>query len=331
MDIAIAGAGLIGRLLGWQLTRDGHSVTLYERDLPNQLRSSSYVAASMLAPLSEYPECEPAIWELAQASLAAWPAILDELRVPYAIEGSVAIAHTQDLALLAKFKHTLNRAGLDGVKELSATQLAVLEPELAGRFTTALYLGGEGWLDNRCLLDALATRCGEIRFGRSVDPTKLKAEIVVDCRGVGSDDPELRSVRGEVVRVRAPEVRLQRPVRLMHPKYQLYVAPRPDDVYVVGATQIESDSSSPMTVRSALELLSAAYTIHSGFAEAEILELNVGVRSAFPDNLPRVRWRDDVLQVNGLYRHGFLVAPATIRAAMDEVRALCKYSSTAIR
>ena len=316
-------------MLGWQLTRDGYSVTLYEREPRTQSTSSSYVAAAMLAPLSEYPDCEPTIWQMAKTSLEAWPVILDELNVPYGINGSLVVAHTQDASLLTKFRSTLDRAELSGVVEVTAIELAQLEPELADRFTSGLHLLGEGWLDNRALLDALARACGEIQFECAVDPAQMIGDINVDCRGKDADDPELRGVRGEVIRVFAPDVKLSRPIRLMHPKYQLYVSPRPDNVYVIGATQIESASTSPMTVRSALELLSAAYTLHAGFAEAEILELNVGVRPAFPDNLPRVQWRDHVLRVNGLYRHGYLIAPAVVQAAMDEIRAICKYSLTA--
>lgn len=304
---------------------------MYEREPRDQSTSSSYVAAAMLAPMSEYPDCDPVIWQMAKASLDDWPAILNELNVPYGFDGSLVVAHTQDAPLLGKFRQTLERARLKGVVELSATELATLEPELGDRFTTGLHLVGEGWLDNRALLRALERECGKIHFESPVDPEQMRGEINIDCRGKDADDPDLRGVRGEAIRVFAPEVGLSRPVRLMHPKYQLYVSPRPDNVYVIGATQIESAATSPMTVRSALELLSAAYTLHAGFAEAEILELNVGVRPAYPDNVPRVQWRNGVLQINGLYRHGYLVAPAVIQAAMDEVRAVCKYSLTASR
>ncbi|MCY4095232.1 MAG: FAD-dependent oxidoreductase [Gammaproteobacteria bacterium] len=329
MDIAIAGAGLIGRLLGWQLVREGHSVTVYEREPRDESTSSSYVAAAMLAPLSEYPDCDPAIWQMAQMSLGMWRAILKMLNVPHGFDGSIVVAHTQDASLMWKFRRTLERAQLDGVSELSADALADLEPELGDRFTTGLHLAGEGWLDNRVLLSALERECGQIVFESPVNPEQMPGDLNIDCRGKDAKDPDLRGVRGEVIRVYAPEVRLSRPVRLMHPKYQLYVSPRPENVYVIGATQIESAATSPMTVRSALELLSAAYTLHAGFAEAEILELNVGVRPAYPDNLPRVQWHNGVLRVNGLYRHGYLVAPAVVEAAMVEMKAECKYSLTA--
>ena len=66
----------------------------------------------------------------------------------------------------------------------------------------------------------------------------------------------------------------------------------------------------PVTVRAALELLGAAYALHPAFAEAEIVEAGAGVRPAFPDNVPRIVVRGRTLHVNGLYRHGFLMAPA---------------------
>ena len=125
-------------------------------------------------------------------------------------------------------------------------------------------------------------------------------------------------MRGEVVRIHAPGVSLTRPTRLLHPRYPLYIAPKPGDVFVIGATEIESDDLSPASVRSTLELLSAAYTVHPGFAEARILEILAQCRPVLPDNLPALRWLGPRrLQVNGLYRHGFLIAPAILDAMME--------------
>ena len=82
---------------------------------------------------------------------------------------------------------------------------------------------------------------------------------------------------------------------------------------------LESGAKSHVTARSAVEMLSAAYTLHPGFAEAEILELGADARPAFPDNLPRLRRRGDTLFANGLYRHGYLLAPAVARMAADHL------------
>jgi len=122
-------------------------------------------------------------------------------------------------------------------------------------------------------------------------------------------------VRGEVLWVHAPEVNLTRPVRLMHPRYQLYIAPKRDQVYVIGATQIESESMAPITVRSSLELQSALYSVHTGFAEATVLDAFANCRPGFMDNLPRIdcskrtNGAPGLLRVNGLFRNGYLLSP----------------------
>lgn len=144
-------------------------------------------------------------------------------------------------------------------------------------------------------------------------------DVIIDCRGIGADqewrDPthRLRGVRGEVIRVKAPEVNLSRPVRLMHPRHPLYVVPKPDDIYVVGATEIESASNHCVTVRSALELLSTLYTVHTGFAEAEILSMQRALRPTLSNNDPSILIQGNLIQVNGLYRHGYLIAPALLQ------------------
>ncbi len=70
---------------------------------------------------------------------------------------------------------------------------------------------------------------------------------------------------------------------------------------MVGATMLESDRALAVSVRSVLELLSAAYALNPMFGEAEVVEIGTGVRPAFLDNLPRLRWRQGVLHVNGFF------------------------------
>ena len=117
-------------------------------------------------------------------------------------------------------------------------------------------------------------------------------------------------MRGERIVVRSREVNLTRPVRLLHPRFPLYVVPWGDGLYMIGATVIESEETGAITLRSALDLLSAAYALDPAFAEAEIVRQGAGARPAFPDNRPRIIPRKGYIYVNGLYRHGFLLAPA---------------------
>ncbi|MDB5893872.1 MAG: dependent oxidoreductase, partial [Rhodoferax sp.] len=200
------------------------------------------------------------------------------------------------------------------------------------RFAQGLFLPGEGQLDNRALLTAMLSTLQQrgvaLHWHSPREPASFspgapgQPDWVFDCRGLGARGawPALRGVRGEVVRVHAPEVRLARPTRLVHPRYPLYIAPKPGDVYVIGATEIESEDLSPASVRSTLELLSAAYSVHSGFAEARILEMGTQCRPTLPDNLPAIRALGPrTLQVNGLYRHGFLIAPAMLDCLLELV------------
>jgi glycine oxidase len=92
-------------------------------------------------------------------------------------------------------------------------------------------------------------------------------------------------------------------------------------VFVIGATEIETEDLSPASVRSTLELLSAAYTVHPGFGEARILEVATQARPTLPDNLPLLRLHDQRhVSLNGLYRHGFLIAPALLDATLEWVQ-----------
>jgi glycine oxidase len=125
-------------------------------------------------------------------------------------------------------------------------------------------------------------------------------------------------VRGEVIRVYAPEVHLQRPIRLLHPRFPIYIAPKNNHLYVIGATEIESEDTSPVSVRSSLELLTAAYSLHSGFAEARIIEMNAQCRPTLPDNSPLIEVLNNrVMSINGLYRHGFMISPAVLRCSNE--------------
>jgi glycine oxidase len=151
---------------------------------------------------------------------------------------------------------------------------------------------------------------GTIKFDCDIDAGDLEG-IVIDCRGLSARDeqPELRGVKGEMIIVETSEVELSRPVRLIHPRWPLYVIPRGDGRFMLGATSIEAEDNG-VSVRSALELLGAAYVVHPAFGEARIVEFGAGLRPAFPDNLPKIRIEQERIMVNGLYRHGFLLAPA---------------------
>jgi glycine oxidase len=337
-SVAILGAGLMGRLLAVTLARSGCKVELFEAGGPEAEGAAARVAAAMLAPLAESAVAPPSIVRMGHHALDRWPALLAPLATPvfFQREGTLVLWHRQDAAEAARLSRVLAHTGevvpeLPAMKTLDAAEIATLEPSLGQRFVQGLLLPDEGQLDNRELLAALLATLQAMpevhlhwHAPRSIDDFAPgepgQPERLIDCRGLGARPQwsALRGVRGEVIRVHAPEVALQRPTRLVHPRYPLYIAPKPGRVFVIGATEIESDDMSPASVRSTLELLSAAYSVHSGFAEARILEIATQCRPTLPDNLPAFRQpRAGVMQINGLYRHGFMIAPAMLDVAME--------------
>jgi glycine oxidase len=340
-SFAVLGAGLMGRLMAVSLAREGHSVELFDRGGPDASKSAAHVAAAMLAPLAESVESEPLVVSLGQASLERWPELLATLPEPVFFQqsGTLIVWHAQDRDQAAQFGRRLHRFDdqlpPEGwARELSGAEIAAVEPALGQRFARGIYLPKEGQLDTRALLSALGSALVEagvrLRWHTEAEPEHIRADWVIDCRGLGAKPswPTVRGVRGEVVRVHSPEVALSRPIRLLHPRYPIYIAPKPDGVYVIGATQIESEDTSPTSVRSALELLSALYSVHPAFGEARILEMVTQCRPTLPDNLPEIRWDGErLIRINGLYRHGYLMGPAVMDAALGLIHQLGRSSA----
>ena len=312
MRVTVIGAGVAGLTCALELAERGANVEVLERHSELAAAGCSWFAGGMLAPWCELESSAPLVMQLGAEGIAWW-----RERFPATVlQGTLVVAHDRDVAELRQFARRTAE-----FQELDCEQLGALEPELRGRFSRALYFAHEGHLDPRAALIALAKRLGELgvsmRFGVEAAAALLPGRAVIDCTGLAARGAlaDLRGVKGEMLLLGLPELALKRPVRVLHPRLPVYVVPRADGVYMVGASMIESDEGTRISARSLLELLSAAYALHPAFGEAQVLEIGTGVRAAFADNLPRIRRIGDALYVNGLYRHGFLLAPALARRA----------------
>jgi len=280
---------------------------------------------------------------MGRRSLSLWPEWLSTLstRVHYSASGTLMLWQRSDVGEATRFQSLLGaRDPQANYRHLDGQQLAAQEPSLEGRFREALYLPGEAHIDNRQLLPALADALDglgvESHWNRRVEDTERPdAFIVIDCRGKGAKSRwrELRGVRGELIRLHAPGIELRHMLRLLHPRYSIYLISRPGGNLVVGATAIESDDCSAVSVRSALELLSAAYSVLPELGEARIVELNSDCRPALPDNRPAIRYNPAkrLIEVNGLYRHGFLLSPAVVEETLTILPGLLANPNSELR
>ncbi|NNJ76916.1 MAG: glycine oxidase ThiO [Anderseniella sp.] len=316
MNVTVVGAGVAGLTVATELVERGCKVQVIDQAEAFGRDTCSWYAGGMLAPWCEGDTAEEPVVRLGQEAIGWW-----RERVPDVIEkGSLVVAPSRDSGELARFaRRTQTHQTID------AAGLAELEPGLEGRFRQALFFDREAHLDPRKAIAALIARLTgsgvTITYGKAVEDHKISGSVVVDTRGFAARDVlrDLRGVKGEMLMLKAREVEFSRPVRLLHPRLPVYLVPRGEGHFMVGATQIEAEDRGRITARGMVDLLNAAYAVHPAFAEAEIIETGADVRPAFPDNLPRLRWHGRTLHVNGLFRHGFLLAPACARMAAEAI------------
>lgn len=306
--ITILGAGVMGLSIASELAARGVLPRIIDPAGGPGPQGCSWWAGGMLAPHCESESAEPVVVRLGADAADWWARHGAEITQ----RGTLVLALSRDRTELDRFGRMTK-----GHRAVTAQDIAALEPELGSRIPRGLFYDSESHLSPRQALGAMRDRLAAQGVGIERDGTP--DGLTIDARGLHARDQlsDLRGVRGEMMLIRCPEVRLSRTIRLLHPRIPIYLVPRGDGLYMLGATMLESGSKSHVTARAAVELLSAAYALHSGFAEAEIIELGADARPAFPDNLPRLRRRGQTLYANGLYRHGYLLAPAVARMTAD--------------
>ncbi|MFM7084725.1 MAG: FAD-dependent oxidoreductase [Hyphomicrobium sp.] len=313
--VTVVGAGILGLWQALTLARAGYEVTIIERNKDPFEKSTSRLAGTLLSPWTEAEACPDIVRDLGIIGLKEWctnyPGVCKR--------GILTIAATRDEKELKRFAKLTKEHEFVDQKTLS-----LLEPQLAERFNKALFFPEEAHLATpeamSFLLQSTKNLGAKMKFGETFEKKDHKA-TVINCSGLGARNylKDLRGVRGERLLVQSHEVQFSRPIRLLHPRNSIYVVPWGNGRYVIGATMIESEDDGQITVRSTLELLGAAYTLHPAFGEAQILEMAAGIRPAFPDNIPRAKVANDgkEIYVNGAYRHGFLLAPVLAHAVAN--------------
>lgn len=347
MNIGIAGAGLLGRLLTYLLTQQGHHVSVFDpAPDPAARGAAGWTAAGMLSPTAELESADMNVFNYGLRSLKRWGQIMPLLQSPTSLDqaGSLLLAHRHDVGAAQRMIALLTQKAPPEhqPQTISMQQLAHYEPDVHGP-SQAWLLPHEGHLNTVQAMQALYDSATSASWNWGQTVTTLAAHTlstaqrttrfdwVFDVRGVGAKSTaalehanqvscqNVRGVRGEIFWLDAPGVALSRPIRLLHPRHRVYLVPRSGQRIVVGATEIESEDRSPVSLRSTVELLAAAHSVIPALAEARVVHSETNLRPALIDNLPRVEQEPGLTRINGLFRHGWLIAPAIVDDALSYV------------
>ena len=302
LNLLIKGFGVSSLVTAWELHKYGHKITI-SSPICSPIGSASWYAGGMLAPFCEREAADIFVQQKGIDAIKWWKENFPSF---VKTKGTIVIATERDNPELHRFANVTEHYSW-----LKKSEIAELEPHIADRFDTALFYKEEAHLDPRKVLNFIKTELNNkgVTYVTSANPKDF--DYIIDCTGkhrIGIDK-DLRPIRGEMLIIKSDEIKINRSIRFLHPRIPIYLVPRDQNQFMIGATMIESGSNEPISSRSMMEFLNSAYSIHPAFAAAHIIEASVGIRPAYPNNLPKIVQCGKTIFINGLYRHGYLLTP----------------------
>lgn len=302
-DVAVVGGGIVGSALAWEAARLGATVLWVDRHDPGRATDAG---AGIVSPATDIL-APPALARFAAVAGETYPDLVAALPAEsgYARCGALLVAQDEDEAL------RLPRPGT-ALRMLGPGEAHELFPGL-GRVARALLNPAGARVDGRLLnaaLGAAAATAGtrpergdveriEVAGGRAV-------ALVVDgearpCRAVviagGAWTPQLaralgREVpvapqRGQIVHLRTSADRPAGERPIVHGLRDHYLVPWPDGRVSAGATRETGSGFDTRTTAAGLrEVLTEALRLAPVLADAELVEIRVGLRPLSADGLP---------------------------------------------
>jgi glycine oxidase len=340
MNVTVIGAGCVGRTMVLSLLRNFSNIQLNlidENPLSSKL-SCGYAAAGMVAPYSESAALgQPKLYLDGLKSLELWPLILEQLGCDNSIlkqNGTLVLAHPNDQSDFQYFSRQLSSciecnsndylmAPIELEKVEKTLPVNKFHREFIRFDQEACIQVPEFFQATTKYFQSHPNVCFHQQKLAAIQSNDFKeSDFIIDCRGMGKSyfDENIRGLRGEAIVVYAPDVDIKHTIRLIHPRYPIYITPRSNNIYYIGATTVENTDSSEISVKSTMELLSALYVVHPGFSEARILKLISQVRPAMHSGYPEVNWENNVVSINGLNRHGYLLSPVICNQICEEIK-----------
>ncbi|NIM20186.1 MAG: glycine oxidase ThiO [Candidatus Latescibacteria bacterium] len=340
--VAVIGGGIIGLATAWQLAKRGADVSLFERHTTG--RGASWVAAGMLAPLSEVGFEDEDFLRIGRESLSLYPRFLDELKkdsdseVVLDTRGTLMIGLDRDDAERLRRLHVFReQLGLP-VKWLSGTEAREIEPLISPRTSSAIWIPDDHQVNNQALVDALKIafeKCGGTLYenrpvsaiqtdnGRATgvlnDDGDVKATSVIVAAGCWSRKlngipkellPPVRPVKGQIITLRSDGTyELSHVVRAP----DAYLLPKGDGRVLLGASEEEMGFDTTITAGPIYKLLERGWEAVPSIYDLEVEKIEAGLRPGSRDHDPIVGETsiEGLYYATGHYRHGILLAPIT--------------------
>jgi glycine oxidase len=339
-DVAIAGAGLIGSSIAFELAQAGLKVAIFDRGEPG--REASWASAGILSPAPESPAMISMV-PLAKASMNLYPALVANVeeisgeKVGYRPKGTIDVFLGKDaipdLSTLIALHHGM---GLKA-EPLRPEDARELEPSLSSELEAAALRPEEASIDNRALTHAMLSAAkksgvevfagsdvtGIAQEGERCTGLKLVNETVsakwtviaagcfsAEIDGVKEFAP-VRPAKGQMVSLRADGLKIERVIW----GEKIYIVPRNDGRILAGATVEYVGFDKQVTAGGIDKILSAAIEVIPEFANARIEETWAGLRPDSPDHLPILGPTDidGLVIATGHFRSGVLLTPITAR------------------
>jgi len=267
MTILVIGCGVSGLSCGIRLLEAGFATQIWARDLPP--RTTSNVAAAVWYPYKAYPEELVNHW-----GLVAYREFQQLAQLP---ETGVVMA-----AGLEIFEYTVGkpswRAALPGYRRATAAELP--PGYVDGYYFEVPIIETPRYM--AYLLERFRLSGGTVRQVAlaTLDEALAAAPLVVNCSGLGArelvGDRELYAIRGQVVRVAAPELRHFVLDDYGH-RGLAYIIPRGDGV-ILGGTADEGDESTAPDPATAEAILARCAALDPRLVGVAVLEHKVGLR-----------------------------------------------------